>query len=151
MCTLLIFCNMADKSSNPFAGFANIAGGISGITGALGGIGSLLFGSSMQRKAMRYQHKLQLELMQKQQDYARENSLTDYERQRTMLTDSAALQKQGLRDAGINVASLSGGFAPVASTPSTSSPGTPSAPTPPDPVQMLLGATSQIQINRITM
>lgn len=132
-------------NSNPFSGFANIAGGISGITGALGGIGSLLFGTSMQRKAMRYQQKLQMELMQKQQDYARENSLTDYERQRSMLTDSASLQKQGLRDAGINVASLSGGFAPVSSTPSTSSPGTPSAPTPPDPVQMLLGATSQIQ------
>lgn len=145
MCTLFIFKIMADKPSNPFAGFANIAGGISGITGALGGIGSLLFGSSMQRKAMRYQQKLQMELMQKQQEYARENSLTDYERQRTMLTDSASLQKQGLRDAGINVASLSGGFAPVSSTPSTSSPGTPSAPAPPDPVQMLLGATSQIQ------
>lgn len=132
-------------NSNPFSGFSNIAGGISGITGALGGIGSLLFGSSMQRKAMRYQQKLQMELMQKQQEYARENSLTDYERQRAMLTDSASLQKQGLRDAGINVASLSGGFAPVASTPSTSSPGTPSAPSSPDPVQMLLGATSQIQ------
>lgn len=145
MRTLFYLYNMSDKSSNPFAGFANIAGGISGITGALGGIGSLLFGSSMQRKAMRYQQKLQMELMQKQQEYSRENSLTDYERQRTMLTDTAALQKQGLRDAGINVASLSGGFAPVASTPSTTSPGTPSVPSLPDPVQMLLGATSQIQ------
>lgn len=108
------------------------------LVGAGAGVGNLLFGNSSARKQARYQQQLQLELMQRQQQYSQENAAIDYQRQRDLITDNALLEKQGRRNAGLSTA---GDYTnSAASAPQISSPSAPSAPSMSDPsVRMLQG------------
>lgn len=111
--------------------------------GAIGGISSLLFGASQQRKAARYQQKLQMQLNEQQQRFARNNALTDYQRQRELIHDNAQLEKQGRQAAGLSTAGDFGSSA--ASVSPISAPSAGSAPSLPDPNASMLAGVSQIQ------
>lgn len=117
---------------------ANGISAAASLASAGAGIGSLLFGNSAARKQARFQQKLQLELMQRQQQYAQENAAIDYQRQRDLISDNALLEKQGRRNAGLSTA---GDYTTSASSaPQISAPSAPSAPSMSDPsVRMLQG------------
>lgn len=119
------------------------ASAASSAVSAIGGISSLLFGSSQQRKAARYQQKLQMELNEQQQRFARTNALTDYQRQRELIHDNALLEKQGRQAAGLSTAGDFGSSA--ASVSPISAPSAGSAPSLPDPNASMLAGVSQIQ------
>lgn len=85
--------------------------------GIAAGVGSLLGSSSASSSAYR-QYKYQSLLNAQQQQYARENAETEYNRQRQLTVDNYSLQKQGIQQAGFNAALLGG----------TSTPATQSAP-----------------------
>ena len=80
--------------------------------GALIGAGASLLGNifgshsaaKQQRQQAQMQYEYQTKLNEQQQNYARENALTDYERQRQLTEDTALLEKLGKRNAGINTA-----------------------------------------------
>ena len=80
--------------------------------GALIGAGASLLGglfgrhsaAKQQRQQAQLQYQYQTQLNEQQQKYARENALTDYERQRELTQDTAYLEKLGKRNAGINTA-----------------------------------------------
>lgn len=80
--------------------------------GALIGAGASLLGglfgrhsaAKQQRQQAQLQYQYQTKLNEQQQQYARENALTDYERQRELTEDTAYLEKLGKRNAGINTA-----------------------------------------------
>lgn len=135
---LLIFENMGFLDS-----LTKGANTVSAVSGAVGGVSSLLFGQSQQRKAARYQQKLQMELNAQQQQYARENAQTDYERQRALVRDNASLEKQGRQSAGLSTAgdfgSGSASVSPIAA------PSAGSAPTMPDPNASMLAGVQTIQ------
>ena len=80
------------------------APGISAVSGIAGGLVSALTGTHNQRKMARYQQKLQMELNEQQQKFARENAQTDYERQRALVRDNASLERQGRMNAGLSLA-----------------------------------------------
>lgn len=119
------------------------ASAASSAVGAIGGISSLLFGASQQRKAARYQQKLQMELNEQQQRFARTNALTDYQRQRELIHDNAQLEKQGRQAAGLSTAGDFGSSS--ASVSPISAPSAGSAPSFPDPNASMLAGVSQIQ------
>ena len=119
------------------------ASAASSAVGAIGGISSLLFGASQQRKAARYQQKLQMELNEQQQRFARTNALTDYQRQRELIHDNAQLEKQGRQAAGLSTAGDFGSSS--ASVSPISAPSAGSAPSLPDPNASMLAGVSQIQ------
>lgn len=119
------------------------ASAASSAAGAIGGISSLLFGASQQRKAARYQQKLQMELNEQQQRFARTNALTDYQRQRELIHDNAQLEKQGRQAAGLSTAG-DFGSSPSSVSP-ISAPSAGSAPSLPDPNASMLAGVSQIQ------
>lgn len=119
------------------------ASAASSAVSAIGGISSLLFGPSQQRKAARYQQKLQMELNEQQQRFARTNALTDYQRQRELIHDNAQLEKQGRQAAGLSTAGDFGSSA--ASVSPISAPSAGSAPSLPDPNASMLAGVSQIQ------
>ena len=119
------------------------ASAASSAVGAIGGISSLLFGQSQQRKAARYQQQLQMELNQQQQQFARENATTDYNRQRALIRDNASLEKQGRQAAGLSTAGDFGSGS--ASVSPISAPSAGSAPSMPDPNASMLAGISQIQ------
>lgn len=84
----------------------------SNMIGALIGAGASLLGNifgshsaaKQQRQQAQMQYEYQTKLNEQQQKYARENALTDYERQRQLTEDTALLEKLGKRNAGINTA-----------------------------------------------
>lgn len=117
---------------------ANGISAAASLASAGAGIGSLLFGNSAARKQARFQQQLQLELMQRQQQYAQENASIDYQRQRELISDNALLTKLGRRNAGLSTA---GDYTTsAASAPQISAPSAPSAPSMSDPsVRMLQG------------
>ena len=119
------------------------APGINAVTGIAGGVVSALTGTHKQRKMARYQQKLQMELNEQQQKFARENAQTDYERQRALVRDNASLERQGRMNAGLSLAGDFGNGS--ASAPTTASPTAGSAPSLPDPNQNLLAGISTVQ------
>lgn len=115
----------------------------SSAVGAIGGLSSLIFGGSQQRKAARYQQKLQMELNEQQQQFARENATIDYNRQRALIQDNASLERAGRQQAGLSTAgdfgSGSASVSPIAS------PSAGSAPTMPDPNASMLAGVQTMQ------
>lgn len=111
--------------------------------GAIGGAASLLFGGSMQRKQAKYQAELQMKLNEQQQQFARENALTAYNRQRALTKDTALLQKVGQQQAGLSTAGDFGSSA--ASVSPIAPPSAGSAPSLPDPNASMLAGIQAIQ------
>lgn len=99
---------------NPFIGASLISGGAS-LVGGLLGIGA-------SKSSNGYSFRAQKKLMDLQQQYARENSATQYERQRELTADSWLLNKQGMRNAGLNPAFMDGSSNATASAPETAAP-----------------------------
>lgn len=119
------------------------ASAASSAVGAVGGVASLLFGGSQQRKQARYQMRLQQQLNAQQQQYARENAATAYQRQRDLTRDTALLQKTGQQQAGLSTAGDFGGSA--ASVSPIAPPSAGSAPSLPDPNASMLAGIQAIQ------
>lgn len=124
-------------------GAMDILNPISTGVGIVGGLSSLIFGQSQARKQARYQQRMQLQLMEKQQQYAKENAATDYARQRALITDNASLEKSGRQLAGLSTAGDFGKGS--ASVSPISAPSAPSAPNLPDPNQTLLNGLQMAQ------
>jgi hypothetical protein len=99
---------------DPLVGASLISGGASLVGGLLGIGGS----KSSAKDSYKYQQKL----MAQQQEYARENSATQYQRQRELTADSWLLNQQGMRNAGINPAFIDGSSNATASAPETAAP-----------------------------
>lgn len=123
--------------------FSKGAGAASSAVGALGGVASLIFGSSRQREQARYQMRLQQELNEQQQQYARENAATAYNRQRQLTQDTALLQKTGQQRAGLSTAGDFGGSS--ANVSPIAPPSSGSAPSLPDPNASMLAGIQAIQ------
>lgn len=119
------------------------ASAASSAVGAVGGVASLLSGGSLQRKQARYQMRLQQQLNAQQQQYARENAATAYQRQRDLTRDTALLQKTGQQQAGLSTAGDFGGSA--ASVSPIAPPSAGSAPSLPDPNASMLAGIQAIQ------
>lgn len=115
----------------------------SSAVGTLGGVSSLIFGGSKQLQQARYQMRLQQELNEQQQQYARENAATAYNRQRQLTQDTALLQKTGQQRAGLSTAGDFGGSA--ASVSPIAPPSAGSAPSLPDPNASMLAGIQAIQ------
>lgn len=115
----------------------------SSAVGTLGGVSSLIFGGSKQREQARYQMRLQQELNEQQQQYARENAATAFNRQRQLTQDTALLQKTGQQRAGLSTAGDFGGSA--ASVSPIAPPSAGSAPSLPDPNASMLAGIQAIQ------
>lgn len=123
--------------------FSTGASASSSAVGAVGGVASLLSGGSLQRKQARYQMRLQQQLNAQQQQYARENAATAYQRQRDLTRDTALLQKTGQQQAGLSTAGDFGGSA--ASVSPIAPPSAGSAPSLPDPNASMLAGIQVIQ------
>ena len=119
------------------------ASAASGIVGAAGGLASLIFGNSRQKSMSRYQQKLQMQLNEQQQQFARENAQTDYDRQRALVRDNASLEKAGRQAAGLSTAGDFGSGS--ASVSPISAPSAGSAPSMPDPNASMLAGIQTIQ------
>lgn len=114
-------------------GIANIGGAVTGL-GAIGdGISSLFGGdtssTAQSKKLANQQFQMQQALNQQQNDFAKENALLDYQRQRELTRDNALLQQEGKIQAGINPATSDGSTAAAASVNSVAAPSAGSAPT----------------------
>lgn len=118
-------------------------GAASSAVGLVGGVSSLIFGGSRQREQARYQMRLQQELNAQQQQYARENAASAYNRQRQLTQDTALLQKLGQQRAGLSTAGDFGGSA--ASVSPIAPPSAGSAPSLPDPNASMLAGIQAIQ------
>lgn len=119
--------------SSLLGGIANVGGAITGL-GAIGdGISSLFGGdtsSTTQAKHLaNQQFQMQQQLNQQQNDFAKENALLDYQRQRELTRDNASLQQEGKIQAGINPATGDGSTAAAASVNPVAAPSAGSAPT----------------------
>lgn len=118
--------------SGLLGGLGSIGSAITGIGGIADGISSLFGGdtsSTKQAKSLaNQQFKMQQQLNQQQNEFAKQNSLLDYQRQRELTRDQAALQQEGKISAGINPATGDGTTASAASVNSTAAPSAGSAP-----------------------
>lgn len=119
------------------------AGAASSAVGAIGGVASLFFGGSQQRKQARYQMRLQQQLNEQQQRFAREDAASTYQRQRDLTKDTALLQKIGQQQAGLSTAGDFGSSA--ASVSPVAPPSAGSAPSLPDPNASMLAGIQAIQ------
>lgn len=99
---------------DPMTSSALISAGSSLLGGVLGIGGS--------KSAAKDSYKYQAKLMEQQQQYARENSALQYERQREFTADSWMLNKQGMLQAGLNPAFMDGSSNATANAPETASP-----------------------------
>lgn len=106
--------------------FGSLLGGIADIGGAVTGLGAIgdgiasMFGADTSatkqaKKLANQQFKMQQALNQQQNNFAKQNALLDYQRQRELTRDNASLQQQGKIQAGINPA-LGDGTTPAAAT-----------------------------------
>lgn len=114
-------------------GIANIGGAVTGI-GAIGdGISSLFGGdtssTTQAKKLAKQQFQMQQQLNQQQNDFAKENALLDYQRQRELTRDNASLQQEGKIQAGINPSTGDGSTAAASSVNPVAAPSAGSAPT----------------------
>lgn len=118
--------------SGLLGGLGSIGSAITGIGGIADGISSLFGGdtsSTKQAKSLaKQQFQMQQQLNQQQNDFAKENALLDYQRQRELSRDQASLQQEGKIAAGVNPATGDGTTASAASVNSTASPSAGSAP-----------------------
>ena len=119
--------------------FGSLLGGIGKVGSAITGIGAItdgissLFGgdtseTTQAKKLANQQFKFQQALNQQQNEFAKQNSLLDYQRQRELTRDNAALQQEGKIAAGINPATSDGTTAAAASVNPTAAPSAGSAP-----------------------
>lgn len=120
--------------------FGSLLGGLGSIGSAISGIGAVkdgitsLFGgdtsATKQAKSLaNQQFQMQMALNQQQNEYAKQNALLDYQRQRELTRDNATLQQEGKINAGINPATSDGSTASASSVNSTAAPSAGSAPT----------------------
>lgn len=120
--------------------FGSILGGLGAIGSAVTGIGAIsdgissLFGgdtssTTQAKKLAKQQFQMQQQLNQQQNDFAKENALLDYQRQRELTRDNASLQQEGKIQAGINPSTGDGSTAAAASVNPVSAPSAGSAPT----------------------
>lgn len=120
--------------------FSSLLGGIAKVGGAITGLGTIgdgissLFGgdtsSTTQAKNLaKQQFQMQQALNQQQNDFAKENALLDYQRQRELTRDNASLQQEGKIQAGVNTATSDGSTAAAASVNPVAAPSAGSAPT----------------------
>lgn len=119
--------------SSLLGGIANVGGAITGL-GAIGdGISSLFGGDTSSTKQAKnlaqQQFQMQQALNQQQNDFAKENALLDYQRQRELTRDNASLQQEGKIQAGVNPATSDGSTAAAASVNPVPAPSAGSAPT----------------------
>lgn len=119
--------------SSLLGGIANVGGAITGLGAISDGISSLFGGdtsSTKQAKSLaNQQFKMQQALNQQQNDFAKENALLDYQRQRELTRDNASLQQEGKIQAGLNPATSDGSTAAAASVNPVAAPSAGSAPT----------------------
>lgn len=119
--------------SSLLGGIANVGGAITGLGAISDGITSLFGGdtsSTKQAKSLaNQQFQMQQALNQQQNDFAKENSLLDYQRQRELTRDNASLQQEGKIQAGVNPATSDGSTAAAASVNPVAAPSSGSAPT----------------------
>ena len=121
--------------------FSSIAKGLGSFISPLGQIGtaisglgaikdgvSSLFGSNSADKLAAKQYRYQMLLNQQQNEYAQQNALLDYPRQRELTRDNAVLQQEGKINAGINPATSDGTVVSASSVNSTASPSAGSSP-----------------------
>lgn len=104
-----------------------IGSAISGLGAIKDGVSSL-FGSNSADKLADKQYRYQMLLNQQQNEYAKQNALLDYQRQRELTRDNAVLQQEGKINAGINPATSDGTVSSASSVNSTASPSAGSAP-----------------------
>ena len=119
--------------SSLLGGIAKVGGTITGL-GAIGdGISSLFGGdtssTTQAKKLANQQFQMQQQLNQQQNDFAKENALLDYQRQRELTRDNASLQQEGKIQAGINPSTGDGSTAAAASVNPVAAPSAGSAPT----------------------
>lgn len=111
---------------------ASIGSAITGLGAVKDGISSLFGGDTSEtqqaKKLANQQFQMQQALNQQQNEFAKQNSLLDYQRQRELTRDNASLQQEGKIQAGINPASADGTTAAAASVNPTAAPSGGSAP-----------------------
>ena len=105
-----------------------IGSAISGLGAIKDGVSSL-FGSNSADNLAHKQYRYQMLLNQQQNEYAKQNALLDYQRQRELTRDNAVLQQEGKINAGINPATSDGTVASASSVNPTAAPSAGSAPT----------------------
>lgn len=114
-------------------GIANIGGAVTGLGAITDGISSLFGGdtssTTQAKKLAKQQFQMQQQLNQQQNDFAKENALLDYQRQRELTRDNASLQQEGKIQAGINPSTGDGSTAAAASVNPVAAPSAGSAPT----------------------
>lgn len=119
--------------SSLLGGIANVGGAITGLGAISDGITSLFGGdtssTTQAKKLANQQFQFQQQLNQQQNDFAKENSLLDYQRQRELTRDNATLQQEGKIQAGINPSTGDGSTAAAASVNPVAAPSAGSAPT----------------------
>lgn len=114
----------------------NVATGFSGANTILNGVSSLFGGGSSNKAAKQasaqaqQQFEYQKQLNEQQQEYARENASTEYQRQRELTRDTMALQTEGKIASGVNTALGDSSSAAAASVNPISAPSAGSAPDP---------------------
>lgn len=113
-----ILSQAAGALGKQFSG--NPLGTITSGVEALNGVASLF----SKNNAIEKQYKYQKALAEQQQQYARENSFTAYNRQRELTVDQYALNKEGMRAAGMNTAQGDNTRPAVASVDPIAPPGT---------------------------
>lgn len=119
--------------SGLLGGIANIGSAISGIGAIKDGVSSLFGGDTSEtqqaKKLARQQFQMQQALNQQQNEFAKQNALLDYQRQRELTRDTASLEQEGKIQAGVNPATSDGSVSAAASVNPTSAPSAGSAPT----------------------
>lgn len=119
--------------SSLLGGIANVGGAITGLGSIADGISSLFGGdtssTSQAKNLAKQQFQYQQALNQQQNDFAKENALLDYQRQRELTRDNASLQQEGKIQAGINPSTGDGSTAAAASVNPVAAPSAGSAPT----------------------
>lgn len=116
--------------------FSGLLGGIgsaiSGIGAIKDGVSSLFGGDTtetQQAKSLaQQQFQMQQALNQQQNEFAKQNSLLDYQRQRELTRDTASLQQEGKIQAGLNPATSDASVSAAASVNPIAAPSAGSAP-----------------------
>lgn len=112
---------------------ASIGSAITGIGAIKDGVSSLFGGDTSEtqqaKKLAQQQFQMQQALNQQQNEFAKQNSLLDYQRQRELTRDNASLQQEGKIQAGINPSTGDGSTAAAASVNPVAAPSAGSAPT----------------------
>ncbi len=112
---------------------ATIGSVVSGVGAIKDGVSSLFGGDTSEtqqaKKLANQQFQMQQALNQQQNEFAKENALLDYQRQRELTRDNASLQQEGKIQAGINPALGDNSIPAAASVNPVAAPSAGSAPT----------------------